>query len=976
MNPRLRLSLRSLARSRRATQTCRRDRSFRPMLEHLEDRIAPSVTIPPSNNNGDGFIGLTYSQSNGRVPPDSTGAAGPANYVETVNQSIALYFPNTPGAPTQVTSLQNFWFTQGGLTNPPGASSKITLSDPTVIYDDNIPGQPASNGRFIVSDQNVDQFTHVSNFFLAVSKTAIPTSLTAADWNFYQINTTENGGTPNTTWDADYQGNVGYNHTALVFPLDMFSAPGSTTVNHVQVNSVDISALTAPTPTLKSFQTDVNGFHLRATAMHDDTGTGPSDPMWLVTEHNGGDGQNIDVIKMTNILSNSPTFAPPTTLAVNPYTEIVAPSFPEGGPGAASPSGTFGGPFQPNGQLTTLLDSRILKVAEANNTLVATQMVTDSIPSAVTGMPWDRDLARWYAIDVSSGTPILSQQGNVSAPTTGAGQANVYDLYPSIDINRSGQIGMTFMQSSFTGPNAGQFLSMYVTGRSPSDPSGTMQTPVLVPAGQGVANYSNPGGINSQRLGDLSGISVDPLNGSFWAANEFADNELNGSTGNANWGTAIANLIITPTPPTDTVGVFDPFGQYGWKPATWFLRYSNSPGAPDVPPFSYGGPGWISVVGDWDGDGIQTIGVVDPSTMTWYLRNSNSPGAPDITFQYGAPGDIPVVGDWTGQGFDTVGVFDPFERFGHPAATWYLRNSNSAGPPDIPLFQYGAPDWVPVVGDWTGTGVTTVGMFDPIGQFGQLPATWYLRNSNSAGAPDIAPFAYGAAGWKPVVGDWKGAGVTTIGVFDPVGQFGRLPATWFLRYSNSPGAPDIAPFAYGAAGWVPVVGLFPPAPQFLLAADGQGPGGDPLGQDQLQAAVAGALARLGAAGADPGLLGSLGSASFGVADLPPGVLGETDVVTRQVLISADAAGHGWFADATPLADGEFAPGAPGSPLVALPGSPAAGKEDLLTAVLHEMGHLTGRLDSGTGLMEGALGLGTRDLGALDQVFSGPGALAL
>ena len=190
------------------------------------------------------------------------------------------------------------------------------------------------------------------------------------------------------------------------------------------------------------------------------------------------------------------------------------------------------------------------------------------------------------------------------------------------------------------------------------------------------------------------------------------------------------------------------------------------------------------------------------------------------------------------------------------------------------------------------------------------------------------------------------------------------------------GAPDIAPFAYGAAGWVPVVGLFPPAPQFLLAADGQGPGGDPLGQDQLQAAVAGALARLGAAGADPGLLGSLGSASFGVADLPPGVLGETDVVTRQVLISADAAGHGWFADATPLADGVFAPGAPGSPLVALPGSPAAGKEDLLTAVLHEMGHLTGRLDSGTGLMEGALGLGTRDLGALDQVFSGPGALAL
>jgi hypothetical protein len=63
-------------------------------------------------------------------------------------------------------------------------------------------------------------------------------------------------------------------------------------------------------------------------------------------------------------------------------------------------------------------------------------------------------------------------------------------------------------------------------------------------------------------------------------------------------------------------------------------------------------------------------------------------------------------------------------------------------------------------------------------------------------------------------------------------------------------------------------------------------------------------------------------------------------------------------------------------LVALPGSPAAGKEDLLSAVLHEMGHLAGRPDGGTGLMGGALGVGTRDLGALDQVFAAPGALAL
>ena len=96
-------------------------------------------------------------------------------------------------------------------------------------------------------------------------------------------------------------------------------------------------------------------------------------------------------------------------------------------------------------------------------------------------------------------------------------------------------------------------------------------------------------------------------------------------------------------------------------------------------------------------------------------------------------------------------------------------------------------------------------------------------------------------------------------------------------------------------------------------------------------------------------------------------------------LSADAAGHGWFADGTPLADEEFAPGGPDSPQVALPGSPAAGKEDLLSVVLHEMGHLAGLPDrdgGGDGLMAEFLAPGVRRTGALDQVFSGPGALAL
>jgi protocatechuate 3,4-dioxygenase beta subunit len=233
-------------------------------------------------------------------------------------------------------------------------------------------------------------------------------------------------------------------------------------------------------------------------------------------------------------------------------------------------------------------------------------------------------------------------------------------------------------------------------------------------------------------------------------------------------------------------------GAFNSDTATWYLRTANSAGAPDAGQFAYGGAGWFPVSGDWDGNGSETIGAVNPTGaggLVWYLKNSNTAGAPDITpFAYGGANWIPVVGDWTGDGKTTIGAVDP------TTMTWYLKTSNGPGAPDIAPFRYGAPGWIPVVGDWNGDGKDTIGVVDP------TTMTWYLKNSNSPGAPDITPFRYGAPGWVPGTGDWNGDGVTTIGVVDPSSE------TWYLRNSNSPGAPDITPFAYGAPGWQPLTG--------------------------------------------------------------------------------------------------------------------------------------------------------------------------
>src|SRR6266566_4133715 len=92
---------------------------------------------------------------------------------------------------------------------------------------------------------------------------------------------------------------------------------------------------------------------------------------------------------------------------------------------------------------------------------------------------------------------------------------------------------MSYMKSGTD--TSTDYLSMWVTGRVAADAAGTMETPVMVPAGAGLANYDDF--TSGNRAGDLSGINVDPVNGTFWAANEFAT----AATSN-NWGTAIANF--------------------------------------------------------------------------------------------------------------------------------------------------------------------------------------------------------------------------------------------------------------------------------------------------------------------------------------------------------------------------------------------------------------------------------------------------
>jgi hypothetical protein len=91
------------------------------------------------------------------------------------------------------------------------------------------------------------------------------------------------------------------------------------------------------------------------------------------------------------------------------------------------------------------------------------------------------------------------------------------------------------------------------------------------------------------------------------------------------------------------------------------------------------------------------------------------------------------------------------------------------------------------------------------------------------------------------------------------------------------------------------------------------------------------------------LLGNAKIAVTSFTNLPGTTIGQTigSGQNAQLILDSNAAGHGWFIDATPADNVEFLPTSNPNEWVARPGSEAEGRIDLLTVLLHEYGHTLG-----------------------------------
>ncbi len=183
-------------------------------------------------------------------------------------------------------------------------------------------------------------------------------------------------------------------------------------------------------------------------------------------------------------------------------------------------------------------------------------------------------------------------------------------------------------------------------------------------------------------------------------------------------------------------------GLYRQSDGFVYLRNSNTQGNADLE-FYFGDPGDVPLAGDFNGDGCDTVSLYRRSEGRVYVINrlgdgSGGLGAAEYAYYFGNPGDKAFVGDFGGNGTDTIGL--------HRESTGlvYFRNSNTQGIADFE-FYFGDPGDRIIAADWSGDGVDTVGIYRP------SVSRFYFRFTNTQGNAD-AELGWGEPSWFPVAG--------------------------------------------------------------------------------------------------------------------------------------------------------------------------------------------------------------------------------
>jgi hypothetical protein len=384
--------------------------------EARQPEVAPTVLL--------NFEGISFATGGTGAPPDTNGAAGLTQYVQTVNGSVAVFDSSTGAVILPPVHINVLWT---GVPDECGADND---GDPIVLYD-------RMADRWLITQFAVSRRTG-PNYFqcIAVSTTGDATgSYYLYDFNFGPDDF------------VDY-GKFGSWPDAYYASFNTFNSTGS--FKYGEACAFDRTAMQSGAPALGLCFTDPTQF-----------GFLPADFDGTIPPPGGSPNP------FMNLFSNS-------SVAVWPYhVDFVTPSSSTFGPPSILPVAAFTRPGTVVPQLGTtdkldsLGDRLMFRNAYRTDGTNETLVVNHSIGNA------SQVSVRWYQINDPNGSPFVVQQGTYAPDSS-------FRWMGSIAMDSVGDIAMGYSVSSSAIHPAISF-----TGRLPTDPLGTMQAETTLFSGGG-----------------------------------------------------------------------------------------------------------------------------------------------------------------------------------------------------------------------------------------------------------------------------------------------------------------------------------------------------------------------------------------------------------------------------------------------------------------------------------------------------------